>query len=487
MADIPHAAAHTDTLTGLKNRTAFQEDLSAAMAVSRATGFSMALMFVNLDEFKRVNDNMGHAAGDALLCHVAQMLCRAVDLDPGQVSRVGGDEFAVIVPGVAGAEDAARVAKQVLDALEPSLLLGSVTVQVSASIGIALYDGEHSDPDRLLRQVNMALCHAKQRGPGRYSFFSPEMAAAAAARVDLERGLRGALERQEFVLHYEPLVEAASGRIVGCEALIRWRHPERGMVSPGVFIPVAEDTGLIAPIGSWVLREACRQFMQWQRDGVPVSVVSVNASVHQFQRPDFVDEVAQVLRESGMPGSGLKLELTESLLMDEPREVERRLAALAAMGVSLALDDFGTGYSSLTYLKRLPVDSIKLDRSFVRDLLDSDEARKLAYSAITMLHALRKQVVVEGVELKPQRELLAGWGADLLQGWLFSKSQPGDAFADYVRRAPVAPVAGGVSASTPGVVVAVPAETTADAAAAGSVLVAGKPETVQKPLELLGT
>jgi diguanylate cyclase (GGDEF)-like protein len=480
-ARLLHQRANFDSLTGLPNRPHFLEQLDTRLALAQAARGRVDVLFVDLDGFSHINDSLGHAAGDRMLGEVGRRLRETLGTR-GLVARLGGDEFALAISDAASDETARGEAQRVIDALARPFHLSDSPQFINASVGIASFPDQGEDAATLLRHADMAMYRAKARGQGSVAVYEASMQEAAIERARVESELRVALQRQEFVLHYEPLVEAASGRIVGCEALIRWRHPERGMVSPGVFIPVAEETGLISPIGSWVLREACRQFMQWQRDGVPVSVVSVNASVHQFQRPDFVDEVAQVLREAGMPASGLKLELTESLLMDEPREVERRLEALAAMGVSLALDDFGTGYSSLTYLKRLPVDSIKLDRSFVRDLLERDEARELARSAITMLHALRKQVVVEGVELQPQRELLAGWGADLLQGWLFSKSQPGDAFADYVRRAPVTPVAAGVAAAA----IAAGTGPATEAGGAASVLVAGEPEALEKPLELLG-
>jgi len=463
-ARLLHQRANFDSLTGLPNRPHFLEQLDTRLALATAAASRVDVLFVDLDGFSHINDSLGHAAGDRMLGEVGRRLRETLGAQ-GLVARLGGDEFALALSDAATDETARAQAQRVIDALARPFHLGDSPQFINASVGIAHFPDHGEDAATLLRHADMAMYRAKARGQGSMAVYEASMQEAAVERARVESELRIALKRQEFVLHYEPLVEAASGRIIGCEALIRWRHPERGMVSPGIFIPVAEETGLISPIGSWVLREACRQFMQWRRDGVPVSVVSVNASVHQFQRPDFVDEVAQVLRENGMPGSGLKLELTESLLMDEPREVEQRLEALAAMGVSLALDDFGTGYSSLTYLKRLPVDSIKLDRSFVRDLLEREEARELARSAIAMLHALHKQVVVEGVELLPQRELLAGWGADLLQGWLFSKSQPGDAFADYVRRAPV-PAIGPANPE-------------------GSVVVAREPESLEEPLELL--
>lgn len=432
MSEISHPDRHTDTLTGLRNRTAFQEDLSAAMAVTRTTGFSMALIFVNLDDFKRVNDSVGHAAGDALLCHVAQMLCRAVDLEPGQVSRIGGDEFAVIVPGVSDAEDATLVAKRVLDALEPSLLLGRVTLQVSASIGIALYDGEHGEPDRLLRQTSIALYHAKQRLPGSYSFFSPEMAALAAARVELESGLRGALERQEFVLHYQPRVSLETGRVVGVEALLRWRCPGRGLVQPDRFMPVLEDTRLIQPVGAWVLRTACADLVSWDQQGLPRLGLSVNLSPTQLTQPFLARTVADTLSEHSLAPDRLALELTESLLLQEGSGAADVLDALARMGVRVVIDDFGTGQSSLSLLKQLHVDTLKLDRSFIAELPHDREDLAIASAMISMGRSLQMRVVAEGVETPAQARCLTNLGCHEAQGWLIGRPMPAAELAAWL-------------------------------------------------------
>ena len=437
-AALLEVRANIDSLTGLPNRPNFLEQLGQRLSQAREESRRETVLFVDLDGFSHINDSLGHAAGDRMLGEVGRRLRETLG-ERGVVARLGGDEFALALSAVD--DDAARAqAEQLVATLARPFDLAGANRYINACIGIASYPDQGNDPAELLRHADMAMYRAKARGQGSVAIYLADMEAEAVHRAAMDTEMRRALANGEFLLHYEPLVQARSGVVQGCEALIRWQHPERGMVPPGRFIPLAEETGLISPIGSWVLREACRQFMQWRRDGVPVSVVSVNVSVHQFQRPDFVDEVREVLAQTGMPASGLKLEITESLLMDEPREVEQRLNALAAMGLSLALDDFGTGYSSLTYLKRLPVDSIKLDRSFLTDLLESQEARDLARSAIGMLHALRKEVVAEGVEKPEHRVLLAGWGADLLQGWVFSKSMSGSAFADYVLSNPIAPL-----------------------------------------------
>ncbi|GEM_PF-759195 len=427
-----HQRAHFDSLTGLPNRPYFLEQLGQRLTRAGATDGRVTVMFVDLDGFSQINDSLGHEAGDRLLGMVGKRLADTVG-QRGLIARLGGDEFALAMNDLGGQEPTRREAQGLIDALSRLFVLDGAAQFINASVGIACFPQDGGDPDTLLRHADMAMYRAKALGRGSLAHFEARMNDEVQLRARLEAELRTALRDDQFILHYEPLVAPATGVPIGAEVLIRWRHPERGLVSPAHFIPIAEDTGLIVPIGSWVLRQACAQFVRWTREGLPLSVISVNVSVRQFQRPDFVDEVREVLEATGMPPRGLKLELTESMLMGDASAVERTLEQLVAMGVSLALDDFGTGYSSLTYLKRLRVDTIKLDRSFVRDLLDDGDARELARSAIEMLHALRKVVVAEGVELPGQRALLAGWGCDLLQGWLFTRSLAADDFSAFVR------------------------------------------------------
>ncbi|MBP8305981.1 MAG: EAL domain-containing protein [Burkholderiaceae bacterium] len=429
--------AHFDSLTGLPNRAYFLEQLGQRLVRAAAHATQETVMFVDLDGFSQVNDTLGHAAGDRLLGLVGQRLADSIG-SRGLIARLGGDEFALALSNRGDGDEASREAHALIAALSRPFELAGGTQFINASVGIASFPKDGDDADTLLRHADMAMYRAKERGRGSMACFEARMNDEVQLRAQLEAELRIALRDEQFVLHYEPLVVPDTGLPVGAEVLIRWRHPVRGMVSPAHFIPVAEDTGLIVPIGSWVLRRACEQFMHWQREGLPLSVISVNVSVRQFQRPDFVAEVRDVLEATGMPPQGLKLELTESMLMGDATAVERALDELTGLGVSLALDDFGTGYSSLTYLKRLPMDTVKLDRSFVRDLLESADARALARSAIDMLHALRRRVVAEGVELPGQRALLAGWGCDLLQGWLFSRSLAAEDFSAFVRRPPLA-------------------------------------------------
>jgi diguanylate cyclase (GGDEF)-like protein len=458
-----HQRAHFDSLTGLPNRPYFLEQLDQQLARASAAHGQVTVMFVDLDGFSQINDSLGHEAGDRLLGQVGERLAGSIG-QRGLIARLGGDEFALAMPDL-GDEDLARQEAQALIAgLSRPFVLDGGPQFINASVGIACFPQDGQDADTLLRHADMAMYRAKALGRGSIAHFEARMHDEVQLRTRLEAELRTALLDDQFVLHYEPLVIPATGVAIGAEVLIRWRHPERGMISPAQFIPVAEDTGLIVPIGSWVLRQACAQFVRWRREGLPLSVISVNVSVRQFQRPDFVDEVREVLETTGMPTHGLKLELTESMLMGDAATVEKALDDLAAMGVSLALDDFGTGYSSLTYLKRLPVDTIKLDRSFVRDLLENGDARELARSAIEMLHALRKIVVAEGVELPGQRALLTRWGCDLLQGWLFTRSLAADDFRAFVLRPPMAMMG--------------PDE--------GSVALARQAQSLEQALELLG-
>ncbi len=437
--------AHFDALTGLPNRPHFLERLDAQLTAATARAESVAVLFVDLDGFSQINDTLGHETGDVMLGMVGQRLQATIG-ERGLVARLGGDEFAIALHCPAGQapedmrESVGAQARAVIEALSTPYSLNGTPQFINASIGIACFPADGGNADTLLRHADLAMYRAKATGRGSFHFFETQMNEEVQLRARIEAELRTALQENQFLLHFEPLVAARSGTVLGAEVLVRWSHPTRGQVSPGQFIPVAEETGLIVPIGSWVLREACAQYMRWRAANLPLAVISVNVSVRQFQRPDFVDEVRDVLRATGMPASSLKLELTETLLMGESIGVEHTLEGLASMGVSLALDDFGTGYSSLTYLKRLPVHTIKLDRSFVRDLQEREDARELARSAIAMVHALRKQVVAEGVETPEQRAMLAAWGCDLLQGWLFTRSLPADAFERFVRSEAPAPI-----------------------------------------------
>lgn len=416
--------AHYDTLTRLPNRALWMERAGAALAAARRHAEDvLAVLFLDIDQFKTVNDSLGHGVGDQLLAEVARRLqscLRADDL----LARLGGDEFVLLLPRLERAEAAADVATKLLAALAEPLRLGEHELSVSASIGIALYPADGQDVDTLLKHADTAMYGAKAAGRAHFQFFVPEMNARACERMLLENALRRALARQELVLYYQGQVRG-DGRLVGCEALLRWQHPEMGLVPPSHFIPVAEDSGLIVPIGEWVLAEACRQQVRWAAHGLSMAV---NISALQFRKASFVETVERILAETGADPAYLELEITESALMQPSDELFERLHRLRALGITLALDDFGTGYSSLAYLKRLPISRLKLDRSFVMDIPRDPEDVAIATATLSMAADLGLEVVAEGVETPEQAEFLVGRGCRLLQGFLFSRPLPAAEF-----------------------------------------------------------
>ena len=427
-----HRRAHYDPLTRLPNRLMFLDELARELVRADRLGTTLALLFIDLDGFSEVNDTLGHAAGDELLVHAADRLrgcLRKADL----VARLGGDEFTVVCPDLAEAGDAGVVARHLIETLSQPYDIGHGETFVAASIGIAAYPADGATAPELLRHADMAMYRAKQKGRGNHVFFEEEMNREAQQRRTLDGELRRALESDQFVLYYQPQLELASNRIVGAEALLRWRHPTRGLIAPGPFIGFAEETGLIERIGAWVLADACTRFASWRADGLPIGHVSVNVSPRQFRNRDFAQAVARVVQETGLDPHALRLEITESVLVDGSVAAEATLAQLAMLGTPLELDDFGTGYSSLAYLQRLPVDTIKLDRSFITGIATSDNARAIARAAISMVHALKKKIVAEGVETQEQLALLRQWGCDAIQGYLFSAPLPADDFAEFVR------------------------------------------------------
>jgi predicted signal transduction protein with EAL and GGDEF domain len=364
--------------------------------------------------------------------HAAERLRRCLrkaDL----VARLGGDEFTVVCPDLAEAGDAGVVARHLIETLSQPYDIGHGETFVAASIGIAAYPADGAAAPELLRHADMAMYRAKQKGRGNHVFFEEEMNREAQQRRTLDGELRRALESDQFVLYYQPQLELASNRIVGAEALLRWRHPTRGLIAPGPFIGFAEETGLIERIGAWVLADACTRFASWRADGLVIGHVSVNVSPRQFRNRDFAQAVARVVQETGLDPHALRLEITESVLVDGSAAAEATLAQLAMLGTPLELDDFGTGYSSLAYLQRLPVDTIKLDRSFITGIATSDNARAIARAAISMVHALKKKIVAEGVETQEQLALLRQWGCDAIQGYLFSEPLPAEDFVEFVR------------------------------------------------------
>lgn len=419
---VNHLAYH-DPLTDLPNRQRFADQLEHSTDVARRRGQPLALLFLDLDRFKLINDSLGHGAGDLLLQSVAQRLIACVRKGD-VVGRLGGDEFTLIVEGVASAQEAALIAQKVLVVLAEPFMLDSREVFVTASIGIALYPFDGADHGTLLKNADVAMYRAKEHGRNNYQFYTAEMSARAMERLALENDLRRALERNEFLLHYQPQVHLASGDIIGLEALIRWHHPELGLVPPADFISPAEETGLIVPIGEWVLFSACQQARAWQDAGHREVRVAVNLSGRQLKQRDLVDTVRGVLSDTGLEPKWLELELTESSIMQNDKLTRSTLWELHDMGVRLSIDDFGTGYSSLSYLKRFPIDTLKIDRSFVRDITTDPDDAAIATAIIAMAHNLKLEVVAEGVETAEQRQFLQDRGCDSIQGYLISRPVP---------------------------------------------------------------
>ncbi len=428
-----HQLAFFDPLTGLPNRRLMIDRLEVALKDSYRNGQFGALLFLDLDRFKQVNDTLGHHAGDQLLQEVAQRL-EGVLRDTDTVARLGSDEFAVLLHDLGTEEEevaviAERVANKLLAVMQAPMRLGEERpgeerLSVSVSIGLTLYRDHETTLDDILQQADMALFQAKAAGRNALAFFDPAMQVRLQVRARLEADLRQALPNDELRLHYQPQVDER-GAVVGVEALLRWQHPLRGLVSPGEFIPLAEENRLIVPIGHWVLETACRQLAAWVSDPARAALsVSVNVSPRQFRESDFVRRVLEILEETGAPASLLKLEVTESLLLEARDEARSRMLELRERGVRFALDDFGTGYSSLAYLKRLPLDQLKIDQSFVRDLLEDEASEAIVASTIALAQSLQLEVVAEGVETVAQRDWLLAHGCRILQGYLFGRPLP---------------------------------------------------------------
>ncbi len=440
-----HFLAYYDELTGLGNRALFNDRIEQAIASASRYKRVGGLLYLDLDHFKRINDTLGHRRGDLLLKQVAERLrhyVRKADLvsrpengdTTGSVSRLGGDEFTVLLAELRQPQDAAQVAQRLLELLAEPFLVDGEEVFLTASIGISIYPHDGEDPETLLKNADTAMSAAKERGRNSYQFYEESMTAHALERMAVETDLRRAVERKEFQLYYQPLVDLAGGRIAGAEALIRWNHPGRGLVSPAEFIPVAEESGLIVPMGNWVLREAAQQNRAWKQAGLPPLRVSVNLSARQFTQDDVVARVREALKESGLPGSDLELEITESLLMDNTDRAAKILRSLKELGVRIAIDDFGTGYSSLSYLKAFPIDTLKIDRSFIKNMIEKpDDAAAIVEAIIAMAKALRLKVVAEGVETREQLSFLQMLGCDQVQGFFFSRPVPAPDFATLLK------------------------------------------------------
>ncbi|MDO9386980.1 MAG: PAS domain S-box protein [Thiobacillus sp.] len=426
--------ANYDTLTGLANRNLFQDRLSQALISARRIGRSLAVLFIDLDNFKNINDSLGHDAGDALLTQVAARLAGSVR-EGDTVSRQGGDEFVLVLSEIREDDDVPIVMQKILKAMSAPFDINGRALRITCSIGIASYPKDGEDRQTLLKNADAAMYRAKELGRNNAQYYSTEMNVRAMERLVLENGLHHALERDEFLLHYQPQVDLRSGEIAGMEALVRWRHPELGLVSPAMFIPVAEDSGLIVALGEWVLRTACAQNKALQLAGLKPISVAVNLSARQFRQPDLVERVAAILGETGLDPACLELELTESLVMQNVEETISTLGKLKAMGIKLSIDDFGTGYSSLSYLKRFPIDTLKIDQSFVRDITTDPDDAAIAKSIISMAHDMQLRVIAEGVETEAQKSFLQQRHCDEMQGYLFSRPVPAAEFETLLRKA----------------------------------------------------
>ncbi len=428
-----HFMAHHDALTGLPNRVLLQDRLEQAILKSKRQEHHTAVLFIDLDRFKNINDTLGHDVGDGLLLQVANR-CNGTLREIDTVSRLGGDEFVVVLPEVEHAQDAGLVARKLLSALEQPFRLGLHEIAVTASIGIALYPGDGRTASELLRNADAAMYRAKAGGRDRYEYYSPDMNSSLLGELLLETQLRRAVERGELRLHYQPKVDAATGRLSGLEALLRWEHPELGLLAPARFMSVAEDSGLIVPIGEWVLKRTCRQIREWLDADMEVVPVSVNLSAHQFVHQDVVALVDEALEENVLDAGQLELELTETVLMHDTRHTLDVLERLRHRGVALSIDDFGSGYSSLGYLHLFPVQVLKIDQAFVHAIQPGGGDGKIATAIIALAHSLGLEVVAEGVETEYQRAFLAEHGCNQFQGYLFGRPMDESEVASHLPR-----------------------------------------------------
>ena len=437
--------AYFDTLTGLPNREQSRNRLVGALQSAKDRNGLLAVLYLDLDNFKRVNDTLGHAVGDQLLCVVADRLRSSLRYGgesnaggganrPGDIARLGGDEFMVLLPNLRNTVDAGGVAERLILSLRQPIQVASNSLVVTPSVGIALFPQDGTDAETLLRNADLAMYFAKRRTPGTFAFFDVSMNASALHRFTIEEQLRGALEREEFSLQYQPQFDVRTGTISGVEALLRWTNAELGAVSPLEFIPVAEETGLILAIGRWVLRAACQQAQAWRTEGLPVQRMAVNVSGRQFALAEYPQEVAEILRETGLDPAVLELEITESVVMSDEAWAEKAIKELKALGISLAIDDFGTGYSSFGRLRHFEVDRLKIDRSFVTSISDHSDDRAIAAAIIAMSRSLHINVTAEGVENYPQLAFLQEQECQDAQGFLLSRPLQADAARELLRR-----------------------------------------------------
>jgi len=423
--------AYYDSVTQLPNRTLFEDRLAQAVAIARSAGEMLGVLFISLDQFKKVNDTLGHAPGDLLLQEFAERLKSCIS-ESDTVARFGSDEFALLQTQIEGTKDIVQTIESLSQVLRFSFDLEGHEVFATASVGVSLFPMDCGDSQTLIQNAGAALYKAKRSGGANYQFYTADMHKMASSRLALETSLRRAIHNEEFLLHYQPRVSVDSFEITGVEALVRWQHPQLGLVLPSEFIPLAEDTGLIVPIGEWVLRHACLQNMRWQAQGFPSLHMAVNISARQFHDQDVTQTVVRILDETGLSPQHLELELTESSIMRNSEFAAGVLNRLKAMGINISIDDFGTGFSSLASLKRLPIDSLKIDQSFVRDMTSDPDEASLVMAIITLAHNLRLKVIAEGVETEEQLGFLHLLRCDEIQGFLFSKPLPEEALVSLL-------------------------------------------------------
>lgn len=427
--------AYFDPLTNLPNRALFRDRLKQAISFANRSKSLLAVLFIDLDRVKVINDTLGHDIGDRLLQGVARRMescLREIDT----IARLGGDEFMVLLPNIQNTDNIIKITEKILESLKPAFHFDGHELYITASIGISVFPNDAMDAASLLKNADTAMYRAKKQGRNLFQIFSKDMGAETVEQLSFENSLRRALEREEFVIHYQPQINLSTGQIVGMEALVRWHHPDKGLIYPQNFIHWAEDTGLIVPIGEWVLRKACHQNKAWHKAGFHHLKVAVNLSAVQFKQKNLLDTVANVLKESGLPAGSLELELTESVVMEHTGAAASVPHELKAMGVRLSIDDFGTGYSSLNYLKKLPVNTLKMDQMFIRDLTVDRHDAAIALAIINMGHGLNLTVVAEGVETESQLQFLKNFQCDGMQGYYYSRPVPADDFEQLLKNAP---------------------------------------------------
>lgn len=424
--------AYYDILTNLANRSLFFERLTQSVLHAQQHGQALAVLFLDLDHFKVVNDSLGHVVGDELLKNVAERLLKCAR-DQDTVARQGGDEFTLLLCSDISAEDVVRVADRLINALEQPFHCQGRKLHITASIGAALYPRDGRDAGTLMRCADAAMYRAKEQGRNNFQFYTEGLSASAQDRLTLEQGLRHALEREELFVEYQPVADAFTGEIVGAEALLRWHHPQRGRISPELFVPLLEDSGLIVPVGEWVLQRACAQLAAWRNAGLALRQIAVNFSSRQFRHQGTVEVVREALEQNRLEPERLIVEITERVLIDTTEETMATVHALSGMGVQLAIDDFGTGYASLTYLKRLPIDTLKIDRSFVQNVTSDPDDAAIVRASIAMAHSLSLRVIAEGVETEAQLAFLCQAACDEVQGYLLGRPLPPEGLEELLR------------------------------------------------------